>query len=48
MSYNPQSRVPFTSFLTLDDDHMIDVAEVVDLHRAMVVRWHEQDVDNLQ
>ena len=48
MSYNPQSRVPFTSFLTLDDDHMIDVAEVVDLHRAMVVRWHEQDVDNPQ
>jgi hypothetical protein len=34
--------------LTLDDDHMIDVAEVLDLHRAMVVRWHAQDVDNPQ
>lgn len=25
---------------------MINIPEVTDLHRAMVTRWHEQDVDN--
>ena len=25
---------------------MINIPEVTDLHRAMVIRWHAQDVDN--
>ena len=25
---------------------MINIPEVTDLHRAMVIRWHQQDVDN--